>query len=83
MGKQLHKGQEGEVWKEKDWNKDINEIIEEDDKQGSFSDKCNKCERQATRKGYFGHHMKAKHVDIQVKHMRISTISAAAVHTSK
>ena len=21
-----------------------------------FSDKCNKCERQATRKGYFGEH---------------------------
>ena len=43
-----------------------------------FSDKCNKCERQATRKGYLGHE-RAKHVDIQVVHMRVSTISAAAV----
>ena len=44
-----------------------------------FSDKCNKCERQATRKGYLGQHERAKHVDIQVVHMRVSTISAAAV----
>ena len=69
------------MWKEKDLNNNVKEIIEEDDKQGSFSDKCNKCERQATRKGYLDHE-RAKHVDIQVVHMRVSTISAAAVVVS-
>ena len=80
-GSSCRKGQEWEVKKEKDWNNNVKEIIEEDDKQGSFSDKCNKCERQATRKGYLGQHERAKHVDIQVVHMRVSTISAAAVHS--
>ena len=77
-GSSCREGQEWEVKKEKDRNNNVKEIIEEDDKQGSFSDKCNKCERQATRKGYLGQHERAKHVDIQVVHMRVSTISAAA-----
>ena len=39
-----------------------------------FPDKCNKCEIQAACNGYLG-----EHVNIQVVHVRVSTISAAAV----
>ena len=41
QGSSCHEGQEGEVWEEKDWNNDVKEIIEEDDKQSSFSFRIN------------------------------------------